>query len=300
MIDPSAISWTVLADTFHFPLLFRQQPLYFELGPHSATDGKWETEQQHFFFFLPPPTPFSKFSHLGHDEWNLPIPRTRLVFIFTRALTASAVSSRRVDDNNNNPVNSSWKEVCVAFWNQSRCCCCCSRSGPSSKDENVVTIQEMPWNGQIYGLVLLLLLQQCTMKECFSLSLHHHFCIAAAAVRFTQDLLKFMSIQDRLAVAGYCLVAITIKVLRLSLSLMLYDMHTSNCGCFVLLHYSIIFRRGSYNGRPLTALTARAYRVNGTGKYFLTLGGMCLFLIPLYECHTWIFLSCFNVKQLSI
>lgn len=34
-----------------------------------------------------------------------------------------------------------------------------------------------------------------------SLSLHHHFCIAAAAVRFTQDLLKFMSIQDRLAVA---------------------------------------------------------------------------------------------------
>jgi hypothetical protein len=118
------------------------------------------------------------------------------------------------------------------------------------------------------------------------LSLHHHFCMAAAAVRFTQDLLKFMSIQDRLAVAGYCLVAITIKVLRLSLSLMLYDMHTSNCGCFVLLHYSIIFRRGSYNGRPLTALTARAYRVNGTGKYFLTLGGMCLFLIPLYECHT--------------
>ncbi len=59
------------------------------------------------------------------------------------------------------------------------------------------------------------------------LSLHHHFCIAAAAVRFTQDLLKFMSIQDRLAVAGYCLVAITIKVLWLSLSLMLYDMHTS-------------------------------------------------------------------------
>lgn len=173
MIDPSAISWTVLADTFHFPLLFRQQPLYFELGPHSATDGKWETEQQHFFLFLPPPTPFSKFSHLGHDEWNLPIPRTRLVFIFTRALTAWAVSSRRVDDNNNNPVNSSWKRKFLLHFEISRAAsaAACSRSGPSSKDENVGTIQEMPWNGQIYGLVLLLLLQQCTMKECFSLSI---------------------------------------------------------------------------------------------------------------------------------